>query len=175
MNPIELNVNKTTTFLLPMLFPTSTYNEIFSNYLKQAYIGLLDNPNEPAYTILLEFDKENITPELIEDIINNLQPQGEVANVTENTIEFEVFNTTDYDTFLKGKYSQFTDEYKQTILEFWTHEDGKSLIRGILDNDKEVVDEYTPHLNREIIQELQEVHEESWPPPNLFVDELYLA
>jgi len=174
MNPIEQGLNKTTTFLLPMLFPNTTYNEIFANYLKQAYVGLLDDENDPSYTIVLEFDENNVDVNFIEDLLTNIDLDGKAVASSDSIIEIKVTDTENYDAFIKGQYSKFTPEYKTTILEFWKV-DEKSLISGILMNDQEVVTEKSSYLSREIVQELGEAHGESWPPPNLFVDELYLA
>jgi hypothetical protein len=72
MDPIKLGVNKTTTFLLPMLFPNSTYDEIFSNYFKQAYLGKLDDADELTHNILIELDVENSDGEItVEAFLND--------------------------------------------------------------------------------------------------------
>lgn len=173
MDPIKLGVNKTTTFLLPMLLPESTHAEVFSNNFKQAYVGVLDENDNDAKHIILEFDEDNITPEFFEDFIENFNPKGHLVKETENTLTFDVTSFKGeeiYDDFLKGKYSNFKD--KETILEFWG-EDKESLLSGILNNDNEIVRENVQYLSTDIIVELKEVHDESWPPPNLFVDEFY--
>lgn len=174
MNPITLDVNKTTIFLLPMLFPNSTYDEIFSNYFKQAYVGLLDDEDDLDYTITLEFDKDNMTPDFIDDFITNLQPNAIFRDGEDNVFTF-IFEGTEYDKFqyehfLAGRYSNFGDDMKTLILDFWKEND-KSLLYGILNNDAEIVDKFTPYLDKEILEELKETNGESWPPPNLFVDE----
>jgi hypothetical protein len=42
----------------------------------------------------------------------------------------------------------------------------------ILYNDSEIVVSNAKYLEIDIINELKEINEESWPPPNLFIDEL---
>jgi hypothetical protein len=175
MDPIKLGVNKTTTFLLPMLFPESTHDEIFSNYFKQAYVGLLDDEDREAKEIILEFDGENTGEHFFTTFIEELEPKGLIKDETDTTLTFSIEdfgNEDDYALFLNGKYSMFNDEYKKQILEFWKEEEG-SLLWGILYNDGEVVAKYTDYLDLDIIDQLKETHGESWPPPNLFVDELY--
>ena len=175
MNPIKLEANKTTTFLLPILFPESTHDEIFSNYFKQAYVGLLDS-EDVDYSIILEFDKDNMTPDLIEDFVYNLPHNGKLQSIQDNIISFVFVNSVDkedYEYFLKGAYSKFSSNTKIAILEFWK-EDEKSLLYGILYNDPEIVYEYTPYLNKEILDEMNDLTGESWPPPNLFVDEFMI-
>ena len=172
MNPITLDVNKTTTFLLPILFPESTHDEIFSNYFKQAYVGLLDS-EDIDYSIILEFDEDDMTPDLIEDFVYNIPHNGKLLSVQDNIIGFVFIgekDKEDYENFLKGSYSKLSDDAKIAILEFWK-EDQSSLLYGILYNDPEIVEEYTPYLNKEILDEMNDVTGESWPPPNLFVDE----
>ena len=177
MNPITLDVNKTTTFLLPLLFPSSTHDEIFSNYFKQAYLGLLDDPDDLEYNIVLEFDKDKITEDHIDDFLNNMEPYGELKERKDNLLTFvfmDEHNKFQYEHFIKGSYSKLADHVKKTILEFWKEED-TSLLYGILHNLSAIVDKYTPHLNNEIIQELKETNGESWPAPNLFVDEFLVV
>lgn len=162
MNPIKLDVNKTTTFLLPMLFPESTHDEIFSNYFKQAYIGLLDD-EMPTSSIVLEFDEDSVTPDLIDDFMNNLQPQAYLNEHKDNLLFFDVSEDLheDYERFLKGLYSDFSDKTKTTILEFWKEdEDENSLLYGILYNKVNVIEGLK-----------QQPSGESWPPPDLFQDE----
>lgn len=177
MNPITLDVNKTTVFLLPILFPDSIHDEIFSNYFKQAYVGLLDSSEDIEYDILLEFDEDKVTPDLWSDITDNIQaPGAEVKSIDDNLITYtfdDEWSKTQYELFLKGVYSQFDDKAKKIILEFWK-EDDNSLLYAILYNDSEKVEQYTPHLNKDIIDQLKETNGESWPAPNLFVDEFLL-
>ena len=180
MNPITLDVNKTTTFLLPMLFPDSTHDEIFSNYFKQAYVGLLDDADDLDYNIVLEFDEDKITPDSLEDFTSNISAHGELKSVEGNLITY-LFNADEhskfqYEQFLVGGYSKLAPQTKLNIIDFWKEDQGGgTLLHGILYNTPEIVDEYTPHLNREIIQELEDTNGESWPPPNLFVDEFLVV
>ena len=177
MNPITLDVNKTTTFLLPLLFPNSTHDEIFSNYFKQAYLGLLDDTDDVEYNIVLEFDEDKITPDLLDDFISNITANANLKLVENNLITYTLNNELDkfqYEHFLVGRYSKFAEDLKGEILDFWKEKD-TSLLYGILNNDSTIVDNFTPHLNREIIQELNDINGESWPPPNLFVDEFLVV
>ena len=162
MDPIKLDVNKTTTFLLPMLFPNSTHDEIFSNYFKQAYIGLLDD-EMPTSSIVLEFDEDSITLDLIDDFISNFQPQGDITDMKDNLLFFNILDHAqeDYEKFLKGNYSEVRDEFKQTILDFWKENDSITLLYGILYNN-----------NDNTIKGLKKQPSgENWPPPDLFEDE----
>jgi len=178
MNPLNLDVNKTTTFLLPILFPDSTHDEIFSNYLKQAYLGVLDS-DDVDFTILLEFDEDKVTPDLIEDFINNIQAKGTVKEIKDNLVTYTLdqeFDKFQYEHFLAGRYSKFAPQTKLSIIDFWKEpEGGGSLLHGILYNTPEIVNEHADQLDGQMIQELKELNEESWPPPNLFVDEFLLV
>lgn len=172
MDPIKLDVNKTTTFLLPILFPNSIHDEIFSNYFKQAYIGLLDD-EMPTSSIVLEFDDNNITPDVIEDFLKDLDPQADLIEIKDNLVFLDLnkpYQHDAYDLFLRGKYSEFNEDIKKEILSFWKEED-EGLLYGILHNKSEIVDKYTPYLNKDIIGDMKETNGESWPMPNLFADE----
>lgn len=180
MNPIvHLDVNKTTIFLLPMLFPNSTYNEIFSNYLKQAYIGLLDDKFDEHEMVLI-FDDDKASPEQIENFIENIDYKGELiaagSSIDDNMLILRINDELDrqsYDNFLKGRYSLFSEDYKNTILEFW-EEDDNSLLKGILTNNRDLVEELQSIAGRSILHEIESLNDESWPPPNLLVDEFYV-
>lgn len=172
MDPTKLDVNKTTIFLLPMLFPDSTHDEIFSTYFRQAHIGLLTD-EMPTSSIVLEFDEKNITEDLMDDFINHLEPKAYLVEKKDNLIFFDMYeeHRGDYENFLQGKYSKFNYRSKQEILEFWKENKESSLLKGILDNDPEVIENHKAYIDREILHELEEVDDESWPPPDLFVEE----
>jgi len=175
MNPLVLDTNKTTVFLLPIMFPDSTHDEIFSNYFKQAYIGLLDE-DSIDHSLVLEFDDDKTSDDVIEDFISNIPARGEVKGKSANLVEYIFTDELDkfqYEHFLKGSYSKFNEATKENILDFWKEEKG-SLLHAILYNDSEKVNEFTPHLNKDIIDELKDTNGESWPAPNLFVDEFLL-
>ena len=57
MNSLETTTNCTTRFLLPIVFPNTTYGELIANGFQKAYIGMLDDKTYDD-ALLLVFRKE---------------------------------------------------------------------------------------------------------------------
>ena len=179
MDPFKLNKNKTTTFLLPIMFPHTTYEELIANYFDEAYVGILD---EQKYddTVLLKFDDNNFTEDLVEDVKELLNlPESFESQITDAVLCYSIPETamTDYDSFLHGKYTILSDEAKANILEFWGEAEDSvlSMILNIKARNGERTDLVKHYLSEDILEELNEMKVSSgeiWPPPNVLIDEL---
>lgn len=169
MNPFKGSHNDTTKFLLPIMFPNFTHDQLFSNYFEEAYIGMLDGDDYDD-TIILAYEEVPVPEDTPTDL--------NVLKVTDNYIVYEIPEELDdeYSKFLNGRYSELTEESKQKILNFWD-EDESSILHGILYKteigkdtilnivDKEFKDKIAKSLSKEKV--------EFWTPPNIVKSELY--
>lgn len=179
MDPFKLNKNKTTVFLLPIMFPNTTYDELIANYFEEAYVGILD---EQKYddSILLKFDYNNFTDDLIDDV-KDLLNQSELfeSQIGDSVLCYNISETsaTDYDNFLHGRYTALSDEAKASIQEFWG-ETEESVLSAILNKNArngQSVDLVKHYVSEDVLEELNAMKVttgEIWPPPNVLIDEL---
>lgn len=126
MDTIRLNKNKTTKFILPLVFDDNVkHTEIITN-LVNAYIADLEHPeNDNKLTIVYETEKEGT--ETIKEIPEQWEP--------------------DHYRVLAGEYSETSEEYKKKVLNFW-EQDENSLLWAILYKEKNnaIRDFWTEHL-----------------------------
>lgn len=171
MNPLKLNINNTTRFLLPIVFPDLTYNEFFSNYFEQAYLGILDDQRYDDKLILKledgcspeDYFTTNILPEYIHDTVE--RDALVIYNIPDH-IEDE------YEIFIHGSYSKLSEESKQAILNFW-EEDEDSMLHGVLYKTQKGAELLASYLNHRDFNAMQKNSDsEYWYAPNILKDEL---
>lgn len=177
MNPFELNKNNTTKFLLPIMFPNTTYTELIANYFEEAYIGILDE-KEYDDMILLKFNYNNFTEDLLEDVKEVLDRSDLMKTVLRgNVLCYEIPEeiVPDYEHYLNGKYSQMTEEAKANILEFWG-QDEESILSLILSanakDDTTKIQLLKNYVGGDILDGFDTTQGEVWPPPNVLIDEM---
>jgi len=183
INPFNLDINETTRFLLPIVFTNTTYEELVANDFKEAYIGMLENPEYDDNSIILKFDYESYSEETLDDMITALDRADLFIKKEDNVIVYSLPEELQeqYDTFLQGKYSEFSDESKQNIVDFWGGLDKASLISDILIGtmtrgvetllknmlSSDEIDKMKRHNKTSTDQKT-----ELWKPPNILLDEL---
>lgn len=180
MNSLEISTNCTTRFLLPTIFPNTTYDELIANGFIKAYVGMLDNRDYDD-TLMLLFRKdasEDVLEELfgdmeidvLDDELNN-ELQLIVVNDWKNYTEHD-----EYSNFLSGEWSKFTSKSKNTIISFWG-EDTISILYMVLYKDPKfnsIVEDFMSTLFAGVQQDnLQK--SEYWPKPDIIEDELYFT
>jgi len=179
MDPFKLNKNKTTTFLLPIMFPHTTYDELIANYFEEAYVGILD---EQKYddTIVLKFDYNNFTADVAEDVKDLLNRSDSTASQISDCILCYTIadrEMTDYDHFLHGRYTKLSDGAKAAIQGFWDEPEDSVLsmvynIKARTTERKELLKHYIAENVLEELEEMKVTDGEVWPPPNVLIDEL---
>lgn len=102
--------NKSVYFILPMIDINSNYRHLINSYL-----GDSKYPTDNFNKILVELKYKDNT------ILNNIHLENNYE--TEDGTYIYVFNipekyNEDYQLFLKGKYSLFSEKYKKKILSF---------------------------------------------------------
>ena len=86
MNSLEIRTNCTTRFLLPIVFPNTTYDELIANGFIKAYIGML-NDREYDDSLLILFHKDT-SEEVLEELFENMD-----ANVLEDVTDDDEIGT----------------------------------------------------------------------------------
>lgn len=160
MDPIKLQHNDTTKFLLPILFPHITHIELFTEEFEQAYIGKLDDEQFDD-TIILKCNESYDLSYIEENCIGKLLSSDETLLVFDLPEDIK----EEYEKFLNGEYSQFSERSKKDILNFWdTDED--SLLYTILYPEKR-------KDQPEILKQFgTDTKPELWGPPNIIKNEL---
>jgi len=145
MNPILLNKNNTTKFILPMvLSDDKTYKDILTDNFINAYIADFNKPEYDNMILVVFYEEEEIGGWKEVYIHNN-----HVIYVFETPKEQE----EDFFSSMAGLYSTLTDEYKKRLLQFWEQEEGSDM-HCILykinkkKNDKQVKLEYDINWSR---------------------------
>ena len=122
MNSLETRTNCTTRFLLPIVFPNTTHDELIANGFKKAYIGMLDDDHYDD-SLLMLFDKEaddEVLGELFDnmdiDVIEDEFDDDVRIAIVQNWQDF--LGDDDYSHFLSGDYHNFEPQAKDNILGF---------------------------------------------------------
>lgn len=121
MNPLRLNKNKSTVFVLPMVFSDKKCTEIVTEDFKNAYIADFDNAEYDDYLTVVtenEVTRHNIPSEFLNDMI----------------------------LVFMGKYQETSEEYKKAVTQFWEL-DSDSYLYEILYGDGQTDEELLPPFN----------------------------
>lgn len=167
----KLNLTEATRFVLPMLYSKDRNANFFiTKNFENCYIGNGLHP-ELGYKIYLvynyqmtvEYVKFERKIELMSEFITDFDYSSERQVIYVFGIP-EQFNA-DFQYFLNGEYSKFSEELKENIVTFWDIKDKTSIFYGTiyandtikekaldLDNDNYAPGEYWPKpvLSREI-------------------------
>lgn len=177
MDPFKIDINDTTRFLLPLMFPNNTYSELFSEHLEEAYIGMLDDDTKDD-TLILKF-KHDLLNDLDLQVFMEEYDNHVVLDSTDNLIVYEIPEELEeiYNKFLNGEWSKFPEESKQNIIDFWeTDED--SLLYGILyktEKGQELISTFVdPHLRGKVKNAFSKNSTELWKPPDILSKELLI-
>lgn len=163
MDILNFRCTYTTKFILPLLFKeriphTKVLNENFIN----AYIADLEKKENDDKIHLLFSDYPsialtNLLPEPVTEYENN-RGYVFVYDISEEYHE-------DYWNFLTGKYSQFSENTKQNIIDFWGVEED-SLLYGVLYKKGDKIVKYCKdHLKVDLTKSMPSV--EWWSAPKI--------
>jgi len=179
MNSLEVNTNCTTRFLLPIVFPNTTYDELIANGFKKAYVGMLD---DDAYddSLILVFHKdtdEDMLEELFDGkdvtIVEDEHDDELQLIIVENWSEESIDN--EYSNFLTGKWSKFSVKSKDNIQSFW-NDDAESILNMILYKNPKFQDNLESFLSTIFVgKDIDNPDAEFWPQPDIIEDELYFS
>ena len=180
MNSLEISTNCTTRFLLPIVFPNTTYSELIANGFIKAYIGMLDDDNYDN-SLLLLFNKDasdDVLGELFGDMdVDVLDDDSDeelqivVVNNWKDCVEDD-----EYPNFLSGEWSKFSYTNKINILSFWG-ENNTSILYMILYRDPKfttIAEDFISTLFVGVQTDTID-SKEYWPKPDVIEDELYFA
>lgn len=166
----EINQTNATIFVLPMLYHKDRNDSFFiTKNFENCYIGDANYPNLGKKIFLLykyQMSVEYVKFERKIESIPEFSTDYDYADERQVVYVFDIpeEHKEDFQSFLKGEYSKFSNELKIKILKFWGLKDSEGLIYGalyaneaakenlILDNDTCAPGEYwqKPVLEREI-------------------------
>jgi len=121
MNPLRIDKNKTTIFVLPLAVKGFTDNQIITDDFINAYIADIDKPEWDDYVILV-YDREVA----LEDIAKASYKYEDyflyVINIPDDLL-------ADYFQIIQGKYTEISEKAKQRILQFWSQNEDSKLYK----------------------------------------------
>jgi len=163
MDILKLQNTQTTYFLVPLLFSKDTkYTQIINKDFRNAYIADLDNKQYDD-KILLVYSKYPVGIPAGSRLTEYKNGDNSVLvyNIPDDLKE-------DYGHFLRGEWSQLTDESKEKILTFW-EEGEESLIHGILNKipNKAVKAFYKKYTD---INPVKDAIIDYWYKPNIILE-----
>lgn len=171
----ELDLTEASRFILPMLYASDRNDSYFiTSLFNNCYIGDVNHP-ELGNKIFLLYDYKMTTQfvkfERSLELISNYKTDYDYADEHQVMYVFDVPEEYDYDfaRFLEGKYSLFSDVYKQKILKFWGFKEG-SLFYSLLYKTDKVLKYWG---DQETDYTLTATEGEYWPKPVL-VQENYM-
>lgn len=106
--------NKTTIFVLPLIFSNISYKTILQDHFIMSYLTE-DLYEEPADGIIIEYDQDVVTFKIPNDKLK------------------------DYKLIINSQYSQISEESKQIILSFW-EETKNSYLYSVLYKTNKILD-----------------------------------
>jgi hypothetical protein len=140
MDIINNRGNKTTIFILPLLYPGIQFSDvIYENYIN-SYVSDTTCP-DPENSIIIEFDN----------------------NICRFRIPKEYLD--DYKKIIKSQYSQISNQAKEVILYFW-NQDKDSYLYSVLYKTNKILDYWRKKFKDVNIQASSE--KEYWPKFNLY-------
>lgn len=139
MDIINNKKNKSTIFILPLLYPEIDYTNILFEHFINCYISDVHAP-DPENSLIIEFDD----------------------NIARFRIPEEVLD--DYKKIIKSQYSEITNESKLQIINFWK-EDEESYLHSVLYKTQKILDYWSKKTNREIHPSEDK---EYWPKFNTY-------
>jgi hypothetical protein len=139
MDIINNRWNKSTIFILPLLYPDIKYTDILQDNFINCYISDVDNI-EPENSLLIEFD-DNIAR----------------FKVPDNFIQ-------DYKKILRGNYSSISESSKKVIINFWNQNE-ESYLFSVLYKTSKILEYWTKKANKQISHSHDK---EYWPKFNIY-------
>ena len=157
----KVEKTQATRFMLPLVSAHS--GEQFPSYLKDGFencylysedkIILVYTITDDIKNLDENFSKNKLFVDSID--IGNEQKVGYIFNIPE---EYK----NDMELFKEGKYSEFSDDYKQLILKFWDIAGSYNVFQGILYKTQQGKEYYEQENNSK-----ETAEGEYWPKPNI--------
>lgn len=172
MDVLRHKYTYTTKFILPLLFKdNATYHNLFTEPFINAYIADMANKDSDDKIYLLFADYPSLTfQKLLPDTISEYPfKDGYYVLVYDIPLNYR----EDYNKFLMGQYSQFTDSAKDQILDFWEEHDDSILV-GTLYRKGNKIKEFYKKIIGEDIEHISP-SAEWWAPPLIAQEILGLA
>ncbi len=140
MDIINNRGNKSTIFILPLLYPGIQFSDvIYENYINSYVSDIIQQ--EPENSVIIEFDN----------------------NICRFRIPKEYLD--DYKKIIKSQYSQISNEAKEITLYFW-NQDKNSYLYSVLYKTNKILDYWRKKFKDVNIQASDE--KEYWPKFNLY-------
>jgi hypothetical protein len=132
MDILAHNKTITSQFLMPLIFEGRKYTEIITDFKSfiNAYIADFDKPKYDNKVVIVFNKKQKDLPALnqIDHYTHEIKDGKENFVYVYDIPDSQIDN---YNLFLEGKYSLFTDKAKEIILNFW-EAGANTLLYGVL-------------------------------------------
>lgn len=115
-------VNKSKTYLLPLLSEFINVGGKFINSIDNVYLKDSDDKHARCIYLLYNFnDKDEGFAEYEHDLITNelFVDSYDIGNKVLYVFKFPEEYINEYEMYMKGKYSKFGRDAKELILDFW--------------------------------------------------------
>jgi hypothetical protein len=139
MDIINNRRNKSTVFILPLLYPDIKFTDVLFEHFISCYISDVTMPN-PEDSLIIEFD-DNVA-----------------------RFRFPEDKLEDYKKIMRSQYSEISDESKRNILYFWQVDDS-SYLYSVLYKTQKILDYWTVKTGKEILPSKEK---EYWPKFNTY-------
>ena len=119
----DIRINKSKTYLLPLISELVDLDLRFFKYLKNTYIFDSDNEYENCIFIYHEFNFKNPEFTAYEHKLIKNEYFVDLVDVDDKVIyifKFPEEYLHEYNCYINGKYSEFGVDAKELILTFWT-------------------------------------------------------
>jgi hypothetical protein len=140
MDILNSKYSYTTKFILPLLFKDrATYNTLFTEPFINSYIADMSNGENDDKIHLLFADYPSLTfQKLLPESVSEYRRGEDFVLVYELPTEY----IEDYQKFLVGDYSKFSDKAKSQINYFWQGTAKTSLQYGVLYKVKDKLSQF---------------------------------
>lgn len=166
MDILAYNKTSTSQFIMPLLFGNKKFNEIITDFesFVNAYIADFDKPENDNKIILVFNEKQKELPEL------NMTDHY-TKTIKDEELFFYVYEipeslSDNYTYWLMGKYSLFTKEAKDTILNFWDAGEN-TLLYGALYKTGDAIKNFYKNNFKKKLDKWTNEDEEWWIEPSL--------
>jgi len=166
MDILAHNKTLTTCFIMPLLFPTKKFNEIITDFdsFVNAYIADFDKPENDNKIVLVFDEKQKNLPELNQT--NHYTKKIKDSEVFAYVYEIPEDLSDNYAFWLMGRYSQFTKEAKEIVLNFWDAGENTLLYGALYKTGDAIKNFYKNNFNKKLSRWDNE-DEELWIEPTL--------
>lgn len=163
----ELELTEASRFVMPMLYTSDRNDSYFITPLfENCYIGDVNHPELQNKIFLLYNYKMTVQFVKFErslELMSGYNTDYDYADEHQVLYVFDVpeEHLKDYQLFLEGKYSQFSESLKSKILKFWNFKEG-SLFYSLLYKTDKVLQYWS---DQETDYTLTATEGEYWPKP----------